>query len=107
MTTADSAIKKQENLQTELSSLKHQMECKTKEIVKIKHELENSLHRQSADLQIFEHVVKSFEERVQQFGLYNTLLLIIYTLYINILFCRDNPLKWLACCLTIHNFRSG
>ena len=50
MNTADSAAKKQENLQTELSSLKHQVECKTKEIVKIKHELENAQSRQLADL---------------------------------------------------------
>lgn len=91
MNTADSAAKKQENLQTELSSLKHQVECKTKEIVKIKHELENAQSCQLADLQIFENVVKSLEQRVQQFGLYNTLLLIIYTLYINILYFGGNP----------------
>jgi uncharacterized membrane-anchored protein YhcB (DUF1043 family) len=64
MNTADSAAKKQENLQTELSSLKHQVECKTKEIVKITHELENAQSRQLADLQIFENVLKKMSNKL-------------------------------------------
>ncbi|CAG2257973.1 CD168 [Mytilus edulis] len=64
MTNADTACKKQESLQHELSSLKHQMECKNKEISRVKHELDITQNHQNNELHILENVVMVIEERI-------------------------------------------
>jgi predicted RNase H-like nuclease (RuvC/YqgF family) len=74
ITAAENTGKKNETLAAELSSLKHQLEAKNKEIHRLRQELDALIKSQLSDYAVFESIILSLEKKVVDLGKRNILL---------------------------------